>query len=208
MSGAPITNPGGGGTNTDQTAPPATPATPEVPTAPATPPATPADKTFTQADLDRIAAKARDEGREAAQKVQRDTDAETKRLAAAAQGQWKEVADTLETTISELKPKAELAEKLAPRVNASIDAETKDWPEAVKKSDPGVSDTLARITWADNMRDLATQLKAAGGAPNTQMGGGRPSAVGGIPQAGAGGAGTGTFDPVAQLRTKYARPTK
>jgi hypothetical protein len=120
------------------------------------------EKRYTQADLDRIAAKARDEERRKA------ADAKLKE-----EGKFKDLHAALETRVKDdLEPKAALAERLALRVNSSIDAEVKDWPPSLKKTDPGKDDVEKRLQWAENSRDLAKELGAGRKAPNGEHGDG------------------------------------
>lgn len=113
----------------------------------------PVGKTLTDAELEKIKEDARKEG---------ETNLKNKQTTEKAkeEGRFKDLHGDLETRVkTELEPKAALADKLSTRVNTLIDSETKDWPEAVKKTDPGKENAETRMDWVERSRDLAKALK-------------------------------------------------
>lgn len=133
-------------------------------------------------------AKAEARGKKAAQ-----TEAETAK--AKEEGRFKDLHDAQEKRIKEeLEPAAERANVLSVRVNASIDAEIKDWPESVRKTDPGKDEVLKRIEWADSMRDLAKDVAKLKEAPDGEHGGGSRTTA------------TGIQKPTEILSHKYRTP--
>ncbi len=87
------------------------------------------------------------------------------------QGEFQKLHDALETRVkSELEPKALLADELAGEVNTSIDEEVKEWPESLKKQDPGKDNVKARLTWVRNSRELAKELQGIRKAPEGEHG--------------------------------------
>ena len=164
--------PGGGSPPaTPPTGPPA-PVLPPAPVSPppATPPVEEKKLDLTQAQVDKlIEDRLNQERRTNAQKAE-DEKAAAATKKAKEDGELQTVVTAHEATISDLKPKAELATTLATRMNESIDTEVKEWPEEVTKLDPGKDDVLARIKWLDNSRSLAVRLKTLGAPPNLQFG--------------------------------------
>jgi len=77
--------------------------------------------------------------------------------ALADQQQFQLLADQRKAEIDALTPKAVLAEELATRVAAQLDAEVSAWPDEVRGMDPG-GDILARLAWAEKARPLAAKL--------------------------------------------------
>lgn len=61
----------------------------------------------------------------------------------------------------------EQAERYSALLNAQIEEELADWPEAVKELDPGSSDLDARLAWAGKARHLADRHKRLPDAPPT-----------------------------------------
>ena len=126
----------------------------------------PAGKTLTDAEIEKIREDARKEG---------ETNLKTKQAndKAKEEGRFKDLHETLEKRVKEeLEPKAALADKLSTRVNTLIDSEIKDWPEAVKKTDPGTSNAETRMDWVERSRDLAKQLTETKTAPEGEHGNG------------------------------------
>jgi hypothetical protein len=119
-----------------------------------------------QAELDRIAGEARKQGRKAAQD-------EANNAKLKEEGKFKDLHEALEQEVeTNLKPKAALADKLSKRINDTVTATVKGWPDALKKQDPGPDNVEARLDWFDRSQDLAKELLANKKAPDTESGGG------------------------------------
>jgi len=92
--------------------------------------------------------------REAAQK-----EADDKKLAAAQE--WQKLADKRAETVAELKPKAELADKLSEMVLAQYQAEIKEWPAEVKAMQPSEdASILEKLDWMNKAKPLALAMLA------------------------------------------------
>jgi hypothetical protein len=140
-----------------------------------------------QAEIDRIAANARAEGKKTAKK-----EADEAKLRE--EGKFKDLHEAAEKRIKEeLEPKAALADELSTEVNTSIDEELKDWPDSLKKQDPGKDDVRNRLKWVRSSRDLAKELKAVKTAPNGEHGSG-------------GGSSDKSLSPAALLRPGFRTP--
>lgn len=164
--------------------------------------------TFTvaqQEELNRIIGKTRQDARDAAQKdfdskLQKQKD-ETAAQDAARKGEFEKLYADEKVKRESLEPKltefAAKVDSLAVRVHNGIDAEIKEWPDSIKKSDPGKDvDAETRLTWVDNMRDIAKELSGRR-APSTGFGGGPSS----------GGPNNANTDPTNQyLQNTYKRP--
>ena len=61
----------------------------------------------------------------------------------------------------------EQAERYSALLNAQIEEELADWPEAVRELDPGSSDLDARLAWMKKARRLADEHKRLPDAPPT-----------------------------------------
>jgi hypothetical protein len=151
----------------------------------------PTDKTFSQADLDRIVKdRLADSQRRAEQKAAADRKAaEDKALADNAE--WKTLADQRGAELEQLKGQAALVEGYAKRLNALVDAEIAAWPDEVKSLDPGAKAVDARLDWLEKSRALAKRLAALPKAPTTEAGAGAtpPTPTPGEAKAGEGGKG-------------------
>jgi PAB1-binding protein PBP1 len=117
-----------------------------------------------QAHFNQVAGDARKEGRESAR---REAEAEAARVAAEAEaarkaeaGEYKALYESSKTEVESLKGLAESLKILEADFHASIDEEIKDWPESLKKTDPGKSNLSSRREWVKNSRDLAAELSA------------------------------------------------
>jgi len=114
-----------------------------------TPPKPEDAKTFTQADLDRIAGEARKSEREKARKEKDDEDKKRAEKELEAQGKLKELADTRErerdAVILERDDYKGKYEALAETVNKSVDAEIEALPEWIRRLAPAGLD--ARLGW-------------------------------------------------------------
>jgi hypothetical protein len=146
------------------------------------------DKTFTQADLDRIVkerladSQRRADAKSAAEKKA----AEEKALADNAE--WKTLADQRGAELESTKAQAQAATAYAKRLNALADGEIADWPEEVRGTDPGAANVEARLDWLEKMRPLAKKLASLPKAPATEAGAGN----GTPPPAAPAGQGQGT----------------
>jgi hypothetical protein len=127
------------------------------------------EKTFTQADIDKIV-----KDRLAEQKRKLEGDAATAK--AKEQGEWQAVAEKHEARVKELEPLEEQVTRYRGLLAAQIDAQIKDWPAEVKALDPGGDDLDARMAWVEKSKPLAEKLGKALTAPDTDAGkGGRPT---------------------------------
>jgi hypothetical protein len=130
------------------------------------------DKTFTQADLDRIIKeRLADSARRADQKAAADKRAAEEK-ALADNAEWKTLADQRGTELETTKAQAALAESYAKRLNALIDAEIAAWPDEVKSLDPGPKAVDSRLDWLEKSRALAKRLASLPKAPSTEAGAG------------------------------------
>lgn len=129
------------------------------------------DKTFTQADIDRIVQQRVAEEHD---RAKRKADEE----AAAKKGEWEKVATDRKAKIDELTPKAKAADRYAERLGKLVDDETATWPDEVKALDPGTNNLEARLDWLEKSRPLAKKLKDVAEppkAPATETGSGNSS---------------------------------
>jgi len=110
--------------------------------------------------------------------------------ALADQQQYQTLADQRKAEIDALAPKAQLADELATRVAAQLDAEVSAWPDEVKGMDPG-GDILVRLAWAEKARPLAAKLGEKPPAPGV-----------GVNPKPAGSAGTGQRTEAVQQQTR------
>jgi hypothetical protein len=152
----------------------AAPPGPEEPTpAPTNGDTPPPDETklFTQADLNRIVQERLADQRKRAEKQIEDEKRAANEARLKEQGEFKTIAEQKEAELAELRPKAEIADQLAARMNAAIDAEVQAWPKEVTDMDPGAADVSARLAWQEKARPLAQRLLALGGG-TTGLGGG------------------------------------
>jgi hypothetical protein len=77
------------------------------------------------------------------------------------QQQWQQLAEKRKGDMEELKPKAELADKLSALVLEQYAAEIKEWPEQVKAMAPGDdADVLTKLDWMRRAKPLAIELMA------------------------------------------------
>lgn len=125
-----------------------------------TPPKPEDAKTFTQADLDRIAGEARKSEREKARKEKEDEDKKRAEKELEAQGKLKELADTRErerdAVILERDDYKGKYETLAATVNKSVEAEIKALPEEFRELAPEGLD--ARLEWLPKAKKMAEKL--------------------------------------------------
>jgi hypothetical protein len=130
------------------------------------------DKTFTQADLDRIVKeRLADSARRAEAKAAADKRAAEEK-ALADNSEWKTLADQRAAELETTKAQAAAAAVYAKRLNAMADAEISTWPDEVKGTDPGAANVEARLDWLEKMRPLAKRLASLPKAPATEAGAG------------------------------------
>ena len=129
-----------------------------------------AEKKFTQADLDSIAAKVRDEEKRKSDGKLKAAADEVARKQAESQGEFQKLYEAEKVRAADLEQKAVKADAYATRINQVLDGEIKEWPAEVKKTDPGAEKLDDRLQWIETHRDLAKRLLAAGKAPNMEHG--------------------------------------
>jgi hypothetical protein len=135
-------------------------------------PSTKTDKTFTQADLDRIVKeRLADSARRADQKAAADKRAAEEK-ALADNAEWKTLADQRAAELETTKAQAALVDGYAKRLNALVEDEIALWPDEVKGTDPGPKAVDARLDWLEKMRPLAKKLASLPKAPATEAGAG------------------------------------
>lgn len=148
---------------------------------------------FTQADLDRIAAKTRDEERRKAREAKEKEDREREEAKAKEQGEFQKLADTYRAELDALKPQheavtTELAEYRA-KVAEMAAEELKALPEEVRDISPAsygddktLTNPLDVLAWLPKGKKLAEKL---GGQPAKPAAGGDPKPKGGAGDAAA-----------------------
>jgi hypothetical protein len=109
------------------------------------------EKTFTQAELDQVVKD------RLAREAKKSEDA--KKIE---EGKFKELYDPLKVSFDKLETEHTTLkgkyDGLVSTLNSSIDAEIKDWPDSIKKLDPGTADYEARSKWRDNSRAVVEEL--------------------------------------------------
>lgn len=141
------------------------------PTPPSTTPAVEDPKLdITQVQMDAIVENRLNQERRVQEQKKADADSVAATEKAKKDGELQTVITAHEATIAGLKTKAELADTYASRINELIESEVKDWPEEVKKLDPGKDDVSTRMKWVDQSRDLASRLKSLGAPPSNLFG--------------------------------------
>lgn len=143
-------------------------------------------KQFTQADMDALAGKIRDEERQKAQKLAEQEDLKRK-------GEFEKLAETRRVELETATKKIEALQAVVDFANKFVDDAIKEWDKDVMVSDPGKDDVQARLAWFERTKPLAERLKKT--APNLENGKG-------------GGKGSEGTDPLASQfdRKKYAIP--
>lgn len=128
------------------------------------------EKTFSQADLDRIVKeRLADEKRRAEAKAAADKrTADEKALADNAQ--WQQLAESRAAELETLKGRAAVADAYAQRLNALVDGEIAAWPAEVVALDPGKEALEARLAWLERSRPLAKKLASLPKAADTEAG--------------------------------------
>lgn len=104
---------------------------------------------------------------------------EAQEQALADQQEWKELAETRGTKLSELEGAQERLDKLSGVLSASLASEIAAWPDEVKALDPGEDAPIEdRIAWAEKARPVVAKLTSApapGNGPSP-----KPSGSGGV----------------------------
>ena len=96
------------------------------------------------------------EDERAAEKATREEE-DSKKLAE--QAEWQKLAENRKVKLDELKPKAELADKLTAMVAEQYESEIKGWPETVKAMAPNAdADILVKLEWMRKAKPLALEL--------------------------------------------------
>lgn len=127
------------------------------------------DKKFTQADLDRIAAKTRKEEQDKAKAAKEKEEKERLEQQAKEQGEHKELAEKYEDELKELRPQLESAtaeiEKYKSTVADIVKAELKALPEEVRDISPAqyaedksLTNPLDVLAWLPKGKALAEKL--------------------------------------------------
>lgn len=133
-------------------------------------------KVFTQADLDRVAAKTREEEKEKARKAKEQEDRKRDEAKATEQGEFQKLADSRQKELDELKPKYEALETelkdLKPAFAALIAAELKALPAEVVESGPAKFDDAKALSnpsevaaWLPKGKALAAKLDSQPAKP-------------------------------------------
>jgi hypothetical protein len=150
------------------------------------------DKTFTQADLDRIVKERLADSARRAEAKTAEAKKAAEEQALADNAEWKTLADQRAAELETTKAQAAAAAAYAKRLNAMADAEIAAWPDEVKGTDPGGTNVEARLDWLEKMRPLAQRLASLPKAPATEAGAGSgtlPALTPGEGKAGEGGKG-------------------
>ena len=130
-----------------------------------------ADKKFTQADLDRIAAKTREEEKKKAREAKEKEDRERAEAEAKEQGKFEKLANDRQVKIDELEPKVSALEaerdSLKVLLAEIVNAELQDLPEEVRDSSPAIFADDKTLTnpetvraWLPKGKKLAEKLDA------------------------------------------------
>lgn len=138
-----------------------------------------ADKKFTQADLDRIAAKTREEEKRKAKEAKEKEDRERVEAEAKEQGKFEKLAADRQTQIEELTPKLEAATKELDvyklKVSEMVAADLKDLPEEVRDMSPAqlaedksITNPLDVLAWLPKGKALAQKLNGQSAAPGAK----------------------------------------
>jgi chromosome segregation ATPase len=113
-------------------------------------------------------------------RTQAEQQAEQERLKK--QGEYQKLAEQHANRVKELEPLAQQLATLASLVKGQIDAQIKDWPDAIKTFDPGPdADVIARLAWMEKARPHVAPLvaqqrgQAPGNSPNPPPAGGNTS---------------------------------
>lgn len=128
---------------------------------------------FTQADLDRVASKTREEERDKSKRTREKEEREQKEKQAKEQGEFQKLADGYAKELDELRPKAEEADRYKEAVKTIAEAELKALPDEVREIAPDASDPLAVLAWLPKGKKLAEKL---GGQTKRGNGGDPPPA--------------------------------
>lgn len=135
-----------------------------------------ADKKFTQADLDRIAAKTREEEKRKAKEAKEKEDRERSEAEAKEQGKFEKLASDRQAKIEELEPKVAALETERDALKVSLveiaKAGLKDLPEEVRDISPAqyaedksLTNPLEVLAWLPKGKKLAEKLDAQPAKP-------------------------------------------
>lgn len=140
-----------------------------------------AELKFTQDDLDRVAAKTRDEEREKLKKAKEKEDKEREEAKAKEQGEFQKLADGYKKELDEAKPKLERLDQYVQAVKALAESELKGLPEEVRDMAPSIDSPLDVLAWLPKGKALAEKIAGVG---KKARNGGDPKLAGGFdPQA-------------------------
>lgn len=163
--GAGDTGQGSGGGDTGTGTPPVPPVPPTVVTL------TPEQEAEVQRRADLAAGNVREQERKKYEKKLADDKASAEAVEAVKRGEFEKLYNEEKSAHETAKKVAEKAVTLAGLVHGQIETEVKEWPEEVRKTDPGKdADVEVRLAWANSHRDLANRLKTASRAPNGEHG--------------------------------------
>jgi len=90
--------------------------------------------------------------------VTEEQDKSNKEKEAQEKNDYKSLYEESKKRLDELTSRDEAAVRYAKKINDTIDAQVKDWPVSVKKSDPGAEDADARMNWFDSHSEMAKEL--------------------------------------------------
>jgi hypothetical protein len=144
---------------------------------------------FTQADLDRVAAKTRDEERRKAKEVKDKEDRERLEAKAKEQGEFEKLASSHKAKLDEIEPKLEATTKeldaYREEVSKLVKAKLKALPEEVRDISPAqfaedksITNPLDVLAWLPKGEALAEKLE---GKPVVYGAGKDPKPTGGTP---------------------------
>jgi hypothetical protein len=136
---------------------------------------------FTQADLDRIAAKTREEERRKAKEAKEKEDRERAEAEAKEQGKFEKLANDRQAKIEELEPKVTALETernaLKVTLGEILDADLKSLPEKVRDTSPAVyaddgktlTNPQAVLAWLPKGKALAAELDGQPAKPGAKL---------------------------------------
>lgn len=130
------------------------------------------DKTFSQADVDRLVGERLAEEKRRAEQRNAEATKKTKEEALKQAGEWQALAEQRSQELGTLQGAAEQRDAYAKALNGMMNDQIADWPDEVKALDPGKDQLEARIAWVKSAKPLADRLKQTPSAPNTEAGAG------------------------------------
>ena len=120
---------------------------------------TPAESMIPKSRFDEVNNRLKELEKQATEKELARKAEDEKKLAENAE--WQKLAEKRKEAADELKPKAELADKLSELVLAQYEAEIENWPEEVRKMAPGdEASVLTKLDWMNKAKPLAVALLA------------------------------------------------